>query len=60
LATAKNIKSKQTRSAVTESLKGLLGCVEAYSHKGKILSNGLVMLSGGISVSDLTKIPCYV
>ena len=58
MVTASNIKSKQVRHAVTDSLKTLINTFESYCYKGKTPPNGLVMLSGMIDNTD--EIPCYL
>ena len=54
IATASNIKSKQTRNGVLDGLKGLLNTFENYCVKNKTPENGLVMLAGDINTKHLS------
>ena len=56
LATASNIKSKQTRNAVIDALKSLQNSIDSFCNKNKTPQNGLVMLSGIVSNDSADKL----
>lgn len=60
ISSANNIKSKQVRSAVLDSLKSLMSIFEHYCPGGKTPINGLVMLSGYIDTHNSKDISYYV
>jgi peptide subunit release factor 1 (eRF1) len=60
ISTASNIKSKHVRSAVTDSLKSLMGSFQNYCRNNKTPSNGLVMLAGSLIAPLAQTIPYYL
>ena len=52
ISTAQNIKSKQIRVSVINSLKNLQGSFKDHCKNGKIPPNGLVMLAGALDSKE--------